>query len=1047
MSETKLLVKLTSRTLHHANNNNRHLSTQNYHQLRKDPNSTIDHKNMSAAPLSKPGGKKSHACGPCRRLKRKCDLQIPCGTCKSGRNTKIDECMANPARPLNNIQELIAPNLKFGRVQKRSPEGFSNNNGSAINSSTNSPNVKRQSKSSIPSSDGSSSGNGNTPKRLKSVTHEGSFQTNFSQFDIKAEQESPAHHQNSVSSNSTDYPPQHYQQPYQQQQHIPIQNPLVPNHQQQQMLQTHSQIQSPSASYDQAASQQQQQQTHSAPPLPQYQYHQQVPVQPNPYAPMNYSQPSPVPQQHQQMIPQVAQAQIPVQHQQSPLAQPQPPINTQNMYFDQSELLRKQLEAQIQRIQQLEGENLQAKNQVQELQTKLLNKGDDPTSIPTPPSHDSRSKSKSTKNDYKTKYLNLLPSQIQTTVLVNFYLQNIDYIYHPLHHPSFLAEVENFWLDQEKVDVGWLAVLFMVLSLAAIHLPKGLINITSQEIEKSHKIWFEASRECINIWDSMQTDPTKFNIYTLQCFSLCQLYFYATKRAEALIEILEKAIKDCLKMGLDKDDSENPNLLEVQMKRRLWWDVCGCDSFRSLSLGVKPLIRSYSNTVPLPANANDADITKESIKIRSSSIATDNSFNIYRAQMMKILNGIYEKEHEIHEQISSTDLKNNLEKVEDQLFKGLIEIDIELCDSSKGWFFQMDKFGNLPSINDPKIQFQHHMLHTCICIHRFRIYQNYLSDDIPIAWEVGVTSARALFEVYKRLRKIYDLKNPLFLSQIHQSFTGSIIQSMLLLLNHKISLEDQNALYGDIDWMLKDLEVLGREVFILKPEVLRESFKVLNALKKSINKNLVELEKDQKDIVSNVFGGKDMTENYLQKCTVSFIIDKVDRRASNEPPAAEKNDFDYENQLGTSVSSDLIGKSVEKFNQVRSLKSKASNSKENSMEKQLKLLKAQAMRSQESPQQNIDPTQQVQPQQPTAQIPQSAMTVQDPGFPLQQPIPLTSSSSEMNNNNGTDGFARQGTPVEINLSGIDSFWNDVGPQGIDELNNMYYSEFSGYKIA
>ncbi|ODQ61169.1 hypothetical protein WICANDRAFT_27817 [Wickerhamomyces anomalus NRRL Y-366-8] len=918
---------------------------------------------MSAAPLSKPGGKKSHACGPCRRLKRKCDLQIPCGTCKSGRNTKIDECMANPARPLNNIQELIAPNLKFGRVQKRSPEGFSNNNGSAINSSTNSPNVKRQSKSSITSSDGSSNGNGNTPKRLKSVTHEGSFQTNFSQFDIKAEQESPAHHQNSVSSNSTDYPPQHYQQPYQQQQHIPIQNPLVPNHQQQQMLQTHSQIQSPSASYDQAASQQQQQQTHSAPPLPQYQYHQQVPVQPNPYAPMNYSQPSPAPQQHQQMIPQVAQAQIP-----------------------------------------------------------------------------------STKNDYKTKYLNLLPSQIQTTVLVNFYLQNIDYIYHPLHHPSFRAELENFWLDQEKVDVGWLAVLFMVLALAAIHLPKGLINITSQEIEKSHKIWFEASRECINIWDSMQTDPTKFNIYTLQCFSLCQLYFYATKRAEALIEILEKAIKDCLKMGLDKDDSENPNLLEVQMKRRLWWDVCGCDSFRSLSLGVKPLIRSYSNTVPLPANANDTDITKESIKIRSSSIATDNSFNIYRAQMMKILNGIYEKEHEIHEQISSTDLKNNLEKVEDQLFKGLIEIDIELCDSSKGWFFQMDKFGNLPSINDPKIQFQHHMLHTCICIHRFRIYQNYLSDDIPIAWEVGVTSARALFEVYKRLRKIYDLKNPLFLSQIHQSFTGSIIQSMLLLLNHKISLEDQNALYGDIDWMLKDLEVLGREVFILKPEVLKESFKVLNALKKSINKNLVELEKDQKDIVSNVFGGKDMTENYLQKCTVSFIIDKVDRRASNEPPAAEKNDFDYENQLGTSVSSDLIGKSVEKFNQVRSLKSEA-NSKENSMEKQLKLLKAQAMRSQESPQQNIDPTQQVQPQQPTAQIPQSAMTVQDPGFPLQQPIPLTSSSSEMNNNNGTDGFVRQGTPIEINLSGIDSFWNDVGPQGIDELNNMYYSEFSGYRIA
>lgn len=949
-----------------------------------------------STPPSKPGGKKSHACGPCRRLKRKCDLQIPCGTCTSGRNTKIDECLANPARPLSNVQELIAPNLKFGRVPKRSPPSNSDSNAA-------SPNVLKKQKSMV-------NINNSDTKRMNPKIEDSTG--NFSQFDYKKTQ-GTSQDQNSRQSQSS----------LTEGSQLSIEStmPGVNNNQSfpqsQNITPTSSSFENPQFSMARPQS--------SNVPVQQFQYHQQLPINMahhSPYGSIAYSQPSPLSQHQQQPI-------QPLQH--SPMVHGHQAPASQSMFFDQNELLKKQLEAQFHRIQQLEIENTQQKSQVQELQN-LVSAVRSPTSIPTPPSADQKSRSK--KNDYKAKFLNLLPSQIQTTVLVNFYLQNIDYIYHPLHHPSFRLECEQFYKNQEDVDIGWLAVLFMVLALAAIHLPKGLINITSQEIEKSHKIWFEASRKCIGIWDSLQKDETKFNIYTLQCFSLCQLYMYATKRAEALNEVLEKAIHDALKMGLDKDDSENPNLLEVQMKRRLWWDICGCDTFRSLSLGVKPLIRSYSNSVPLPANANDDDITPNAIKIRSSNVATDNSFNIYRAQMMKILNGVYEKEHEVRENYK--DLKSNLEKVEDSLFKGLIEIDIELCDSSKGWYFQIDKFGNLPSISEPKIQFQHHMLHTCICIHRFRIYQNYLQNDIPIAWEVGVTSARALFAVYKRLRKIYDLKNPLFLSQIHQSFTGSIIQSMLLLLNRKISLEDQSALYEDIDWMLKDLEILGRDVFIMKPEVLKESFKVLNALKKSINKNLVELEKDQKDIVSNVFGGKDMTENYLQKCTVSFIIDKVDRRASNEPPAAENSTFDYQNQLGTLVTSDLIKRSVEKFDEIRhGLKNEDVTLTQDSVEKQLMLMRAQAGQSK---QQETQQTKEYQ-EQPIVNTQSSS-----------ESFPISQSAAQPDNSvppTTRDGFVRQPTPIEINLNGIDSFWNDVGPQGIDELSNMYYSEFSGYRIA
>ncbi|CCH41924.1 hypothetical protein BN7_1463 [Wickerhamomyces ciferrii] len=1034
-----------------------------------------------SAPSAKSGGKKSHACGPCRRLKRKCDLQIPCGTCKSGRNTKIDECLATPAKPLNNIQELIAPNLKFGRVQKRSPSnsgiGHANSissTNSASTSNSNSPNVNKRQRA----SSSSIKNERNNSDAFLSSGNFGSFNLNKSN---KVIQESPgSDHQvysDSRSSAQTSVPVNI--QPLQQQPQV-LQNTQL--NQQQQIPQQPAQVHQPSNS-----PYQQFQYQNSSIPVQRLSFSQQGLIQQSHHQHQQSPNPAIIPQhtQPQFQVPQVHQpsvshrlSQSDTSHLQQPinqqqlqvLQQPQPQLPIQPVFTGvQNDLVKKQMEEQSLKIQTLENENAQFKSHVQQLQNQLEKVS---KALPTPPS--TGSENMNSKNEFKLKFLELLPSQIQTTVLVNFYLQNIDYIYHPLHHPSFRKECEEFWKNQEDVDIGWLAVLFMVLSLAAIHLPKGLINISHQEIEKSHKTWFKASRECITQWDESRKDPKEFNIYTLQCFSLCQLYFYATKRAEALNELLEKAIKDCLAMGLDKDDANNPNLLETQMKRRLWWDIVGCDSFRALSLGVKPLVNSYSSTVPLPANSNDADITPTSIKIRSNSIATDNSFNIYRAEMMRILNGIYEKEHEAQE--SNNGLKTNLDKVEDKIFKGLIEIDIELCSTFKGWFFQIDKVGNLPNTNDPKIQFQHHMLHICICIHRFRIYQNYLSNGIPIAWEVGVTSARAMFQVYKRLRKIYDLKNPLFLAQIHQAFTGSIIQSMLLLLNHKIALQDQSALYNDIDWMLKDLEVLGRDVFILKPEVLKESFKVLNALRKSINKKLVDLEKDQKDIVSNVFGGKDMTENYLQKCTVSFIIDKVDRKASQDLPAAEEGTFDFKNQLGTLVDSELIQQSVQKFEHLRNFLKPENQQHNDNLEKQIKTMKSQAEKKKKNSQ---DDSKQLQSSS-QSYTPNDNPLIANSQFMMNQTFPLSQEATQpadpnsypqhniySNGNNGytngdnvsgqqlnndangaTDGgFVRQTTPFDMGFVGIDAFWNDVGPQGIDELNNMYYSEFSGYKIV
>lgn len=822
-------------------------------------------------------GKKSHACGPCRRLKRKCDLQVPCSTCKSGRKTKVEECMANPARPLNNIQELIAANAKFGRVHP-------------AESSASSPD-----ESPLPDS-------GIKRARLGSAV--------FSQFEVGSEDQK---------------------------------SPLMPL---------------------------------SSIPAP-------VPLS---------SIPAPVPLQLNQHQPLFSSASGSDTLTNTPTAVDQATAHE----------LTKQVEWQNQQIKALTFENAQNRHQISALKKELSTK----ESIPTPPGDGWRPH-----NTYKRKYTKLLPSKVQTNLLVDFYLQNVDYVYRPLHHPTFKKTLEEFWYNEEEVDIGWLSTLFMVLGLAAIHLPKGLINISSEEIQRSHVIWFDASKECVSIADSLRKCASMFNLHILQWFSLCQLYFYATRRAEQLTDILHKAIKDAHAMGLDKDDKDNPNLLELEMKRRLWWDICGCDTFRALSLGTKPSIRSYNSVVPFPSNCNDADMTPDSIKVRSINQPTDNSFNIYRALMMKIMNGMFEKKH----QVTMKDMKI-LERVTDKTFRGLVEIDIELCHTNKSWFFEIDKEGALPHTLDSKIHFQHHMLHTCICIHRFRLYQNYLQEGIPVALEVARTTAKSLFSVYKRLRTMYDLKNPLFLPAIHQGFTGSIIQSMMILVGSNLSKADQTSLFGDIELLLSDLQVLSEDGFILKPEILKESFKVLNSLKKSITKNIVLLEKDQKDILSNVFGGKQMTESYLNKCTVSFIIDQSDetrrRQEQEEQQEQFQESYSYWNQLGVVVDDQILESSMAKFNEIDL--------------------------------QRLQHAQQTSQRKPIISHPRAANSETLPCDTVEgeeaQQLEQSSQSGEERNKRGT-------TPFELNLNDIDTFWDDMGQQGLDELKNMYYSEFSGYKIV
>ncbi|KAH3688620.1 hypothetical protein WICPIJ_000394 [Wickerhamomyces pijperi] len=981
----------------------------------------------------RPIGKKSHACGPCRRLKRKCDLKIPCGTCSKGKSNKIKECLKAPAVPLDHFRELASPDKSFGRLSNET-------------SQTPSDDVSGQSeRAKRPSVEESTSDSQrlskklqrdqvkpqSTPKPTESATRQNSYtQTPVQNLGVV----NPYDQQQPLYQRQVRHP---LYQPTQAQilpnnMSNPVPIPYTPQSQPQQARQDQQIYRQNSVSYDNRA----------------YNIPSNVPVQHYNIQQYLYTPQAPLPQPQTQIQIQLqSQPQLFTGHIQNAQLSPytkypqsallsEPPAHVNSSVTSQApfmtstkvsdpymETAKPSLPSELDRINdQIESSRLEIHKAMEENPT-TPNVQQKPRSRPKEKSHGVGLLVKhSTKHkpivigkngidaELKKRFTNLLPTKIHTKIIVDFYLHNIDYIYHPLHHPTFLDELDTLWADKSSVSIGFLAVLFMVLSLASIHLPHGLINIEAAE-----------------------------------------LYFYATKRAEQLHDLLTKAVKDAHEMGLHVDDKKNPNMLEVEMKRRLWWDICGCDSFFALSLGNRPMINSYESKVPFPANARDEDITREWVKVRSRDVPTYNSFNIYRAHMMKLFNGVFVDSH--LEKVCVLQKYPHLEFVKDKIFKGLLAIDIELCDNENSWFFKLDKHGNIPFVKDNRVHFQHHMLHTCICIHRFRIYQNYLSDDIPIAWEIGKSSALSLFKVYRKLREIYDIKNPLFLSQIHQSFTGSVIQSMLLLLNHKLTGTEQMGLYQDIELMLSDLDVLSKDVFILKPEVLKESLATLQALKKNLSKNIVALEGNEMDIVSNVFGGRKTIDNYLRKCTVSFIIDqsstsvdsekyKADDVNSSQTPSTPGSintgsKFKESEQLGVSISDDMIRSSLPKLNELLLNKKIEESSRTNSASNHTAVSTGIGGLRSEAPvietMTSVDSNNDMQdrsnsfPNINTAEAAAPAVAVA-----------VTNSTCHNGTNMGTLGFG--------DFHANDNIWKDLQQSELHELNNLYQSEFSGFKV-
>ncbi|KAL2072058.1 hypothetical protein VTL71DRAFT_11401 [Oculimacula yallundae] len=181
----------------------------------------------------------------------------------------------------------------------------------------------------------------------------------------------------------------------------------------------------------------------------------------------------------------------------------------------------------------------------------------------------------------------LLPTRSQGEMLLEYYFDNINWIYHVIHMPTVRTRLDSVYTSIERgqnPDYAYLALIVTIFALSAYFstATSGLYFKPSDSMIHSRR-WTLLAQEALSAANCL-AEP---NIETLQSLILMSQHMMANIGAVATIRTLSATIMHTARtMSLHTlDTARNKKLREstvvdfadLEVKRRLWWHIVSTD--------------------------------------------------------------------------------------------------------------------------------------------------------------------------------------------------------------------------------------------------------------------------------------------------------------------------------------------------------------------------------------------------------------------------------------------------------------------------------------
>ncbi|PYI15694.1 hypothetical protein BO99DRAFT_341921 [Aspergillus violaceofuscus CBS 115571] len=201
------------------------------------------------------------------------------------------------------------------------------------------------------------------------------------------------------------------------------------------------------------------------------------------------------------------------------------------------------------------------------------------------------------------------PSRRQATQLWQVYLNNVDPLLKLLHIPSVNSRIFAAINHPNQVPAGTSALLFAIYFAAVTSLPSPDTILILNQDRQSALIRFQRALEVSLHMAAFLDSPTITTLQAMTIYLRCRRNHSGGRSGWALNGLL---IRSAQSIGLHRDPEHfKLTPLECELRRRLWWQICGSDNRVAEDHGLSTGWVENSCDTKLPLNADDKDICAE----------------------------------------------------------------------------------------------------------------------------------------------------------------------------------------------------------------------------------------------------------------------------------------------------------------------------------------------------------------------------------------------------------------------------------------------------
>ncbi|PVH77218.1 hypothetical protein DL98DRAFT_463898 [Cadophora sp. DSE1049] len=405
-------------------------------------------------------------------------------------------------------------------------------------------------------------------------------------------------------------------------------------------------------------------------------------------------------------------------------------------------------------------------------------------SIATPNLHDQDDPTTSSGFPFSTspvssldEILLILPPMQQCEYLKNQYFKVFSPLFHILHDPTFNAQYANFVEDPSSTPVSWLAILFVLLSLAVTGLEDDdsvLRDLARGQnpcynIRMLSRRYREAAMNCLSkqgvFWG-------KHNIQSLQ--ALIMLIYAMGHSQDPTWALLGMTYNVAIALACHIDPSAfDLDPIQCEERRRCWAGLMMLYTVQNTAFGNQDPAWKISSEVKLPADVDDEAITRDGIR-ESFAGPTQMSYLLFKFQLYNITVKICSETFG-----SSRSSRARLQALDQQI-----------CLAQESWenrYLMDTTFEELPPHHTVHLHILHAYSHQLfLLLHRPFFAQSILGLEVPNESQIRcIASAEALLDIHKVLSETQKFRPYMWytngLGSFHAFHAAAVLAVALLM--------------------------------------------------------------------------------------------------------------------------------------------------------------------------------------------------------------------------------------------------------------------------